>query len=144
MAKIYETKEDFERDKLKEQASALHMDAERQSHGGLAFAASALIAESIRSAKPETRGWMTYLSWALIVPAFVQMVRSWFTSTNAHTLDLQHDRMGPERVVLPPDIAPNALEAHQECGCKLKKYAVSAPTSLLDQAQKTGFPPMRE
>jgi hypothetical protein len=111
MAKIYETKDDFVRDKLHEQSSDLRLEAEKQSHASSTFLVASGIAEMFRLSKPEKRGWLSYVSWAAIAGSVISMIQSWGTASKAHNLELEADRMGPQRIVLPADVAP--LDADQ-------------------------------
>src|SRR5581483_4826383 len=99
MAKIYETKEDFERDKLKEQAQGLRLSAEKQSGLGMSLIGGSFLADLFHQQKPETRGWLRYTSFLLAFTGIIEAVRSWFTSSKAHNLELQSERLGPEQVV---------------------------------------------
>ena len=141
MAKIYETKEDFERDKLTEQAQQLRNDANSQSQIGGAASTGGLATLIVKN-QHESK-WISFAAFGLITYGLIESIRSWFTAGKAHTLELERDRMGPAKVIMPPDIA--VVEEHKDCQChsKLHKHAVS-PKTLLEQAERSGFPVMRE
>ena len=138
MAKIYETKEDFERDKLTEQAKNLRLSASHEAGWGAVLISGSFLTDLLTKS---TGGWRV-LSSALSVMGIIEAIKSLFTGSKAHTLELERDRMGPAKVVMPPD---TVIEEHKDCHChsKLHKHAVS-PKTLLEQAERTGLPAMRE
>jgi len=144
MAKIYETKEDFERDKLKEQSGRLWQNALVQSGTAMGLAAASLVTEFIRREKPETRGGLRWVSGILAITGIVEQVRSWTIQGKARNLELQTERMGPETTIIPADV-PNMDMNPKDCGCKIKPYKrLLGPRTLLEQAEKQDVAAARE
>ena len=159
MAKIYETKEDFERDKLDEQAKDLHIKSGDQFISGVATGALGSIIHFVFRNRVSGAA-----SVVLNVFGAFGMVKSFFTLRSAHDLERQRERMGPDTIVLPhdmpmnnvgdllsamhpgskipPEIANKPLEP--DCGCPLKRHAQFGPTSLLEQAMRGDSTPVRE
>lgn len=138
MAKIYQTPADLERDTLKDQVHQKSAEGLSQSVTAGNFLFGAILSEWIRERKPDTRGWMSYLTWGAILVGAVQMVKSWMTFSKAHNLQLERERLGPENVVYPPDM-PQSQPAMLCCQGKSHAAAVGAKT-LLEHAQKTDVP----
>ncbi len=144
MAKIYETKEDFERDKLKEQALRLRGDANSQSGFGAALAGIAIWLENVNIGKEASRGvrstGLSIASTVAGVVGVVEMVRSWFTHNKAHNLTLERERMGTAKEVHLFDSPQNvdlAMNPAEPC-CNKPQYRQNIqPTSLIEQATKT-------
>ena len=136
MAKIYETREDFERDKLAEQAGALRLKAERQSGNGLAW----LVASSIPAIFSK-RAWVDFAAAALSIVGITQLVKAWRSGSKAHDLELERERLGPEVIRLPADMLGSA-PAHsvgEECKPCRQQQALK-PRSLMDFAHKNTEP----
>lgn len=128
MAKIYESRDDFERDKLKEQAAQQKYNALWHTANASGFIGLGAALHLLNAKKP--RDWITWVGFASIGAGVFEMIKSWFTSSKAHTLELQRDRLGPETIVLPPDMAPPQGGE--------KRYLQSVqPTTLLEQADKS-------
>ena len=146
MAKIYETKDDYQKDVIKDQVKDLRLEASRQSGWGATWIGGSFLTDLWRE-KGIIRGRGPGLvSAALSVFGIVDIVRSWMTSSKAHTLELQRERMGPSTVVLPPDALspPQNDGIDPSCGCPLKRHAMSGPTSLIEQAMRGDSVPTRE
>ena len=133
MAKIYETREDFERDKLKDQSKDLRIKEHSQSSLGITMVGTSLALDLFRMARPSP-GWLRIASNVLSIGGLIEIVRSWFTSSKAHSLELERDRMGPERIVLPAEMTGAEKECHT---CPDKRYAHIEPRSHGDYAAKT-------
>jgi len=132
MAIRYDTPEDFERDKLKEQALQQRLVAEKQSGLGMTFIGGSFIADYYQARKPQTRGWLSYLSAGLGILGIIDTVRSWFTSNKAHNLELERERMGPQMVVL-----PDGMNMGQDASCGCSHASKHAPKSHADYALKS-------
>ena len=139
MAKRYDTQEDFERDKLKEQANDLRIKGTQQFAGGMWLIVGSFISDGIRELKPQNRQWMSYLSRGLTFAALIEGARSYFTHREADRLAMQRDRMGPEHVVLPADMSAPSQE--QDCSYISKNFTSSVGhQTLLEQAIKSEQP----
>lgn len=142
MAIIYETKEDFERDKLKDQAKDMELKAEKQSGLGLAFVIGGTIVDYLNKKGSSGLRWT---STALNIVGFVEVVKSMFTSHKAHDLKLQRERMGPQEVIIKGDVPPaEVLEmaaAHGEKPCSHCDH--HKPKTLLEHAEKGDVAPVR-
>jgi len=147
MAKIYETKEDFEKDVIKNQAKDLRLEASRQVSTGFFLSGAGLFTDILRLRKVIDNRW-GLLSQAFSVIGLIDIVRSFFTDHKARDLELQRQRMGPETIVIPPDALQQELKTDgidPSCGCPLKRYSSAlAPTSLIEQAMKGDSTPTRE
>lgn len=130
MAIIYETQKDFEQDKLKEQSKDLYLKSANEVGTGLA---SALLGSVVSSVNTKNSTGLGFVSSALNIIGVVQVVRSFFTASKAHNLQLERERMGSQTVVLPPD-APDI--GCQSCSGKAKHSQAIQPTTLLEQAEK--------
>lgn len=136
MAKIYETKEDFQRDVLEAQAKDLRLKSERQASSGLG-----LIGISFAPSVFKLPSWLNIAASIAGIVGVIDVVRSWFTGSKAHTLELQRERLGPGQVALPADTASPVVlmpsEKSIDCGCKHKKIAEAfKPKTLSDFAEK--------
>lgn len=138
MAIIYETQQDFERDKLKEQSKNTYTKSLEQAViGSGAFIVGLLIDE----ANPKKNNILWLASLALMVGGGVQGIRSMFTAGKAHSLQLEKDRLGPQTVIFPPDVPvasdmPVAGSNSEKACCAGNKCHNVKPTSLLEQAEK--------
>lgn len=143
MAKIYETKEDFERDKLKEQAAALDNKALRQSGFGIAITAVGLFLHNLNLGKIIEKGKSStalYVSYTIAsIVGIVEVARSWFTASKSHDLKLERERMGASTEVhmFNDSPIPNMLAANNQDCCTPKYTQNIQPTSLLEQASKS-------
>ena len=118
MAKIYETQEDFTRDKLAEQAGAMHLKSAQQSEKGVAMIATSFFVDVLNMSMARSRSWLSAVGTFLGIVGMVDVFKGWSTKNKAHDLDMQRERMGPQRIVLPPDVAP---ELEKDCApCALK------------------------
>ena len=134
MAKIYETKEDFEKDVLKDQAKDLRLQAANQSSYGLALTGLGLGIENFARNLGKTSGWLSLVTIGTSVVGLMELIRGWSTDSKAHDLELKRERLGPETIVLPPDMPLNDA-SEKDCGCKFKRFTkTSNPTSLTEQA----------
>jgi len=130
MAIRYDTPEDFERDKLKEQALRTHLAAEQQARSGLGW----LIISSIPSLFNNVPRWVRWTADVMGVVGIIGVVRSWFTTSKAHNLELERERLGPQMVVLPDGAAARDVS----CGCSLKSYTDwQEPKTHMDYAAKS-------
>lgn len=103
MAKIYETHQDFERDKLTEQISGeKHRAHAHDSMGWMALTGSFMLG-AWNAAKETPSRLLSVLSTALVVGSVVEWVNAWRSNRHAHELQLERERLGPARVVLPPE-----------------------------------------
>jgi hypothetical protein len=146
MAKIYETKDDFQRDMLDQQAGELHLKSEKQASSGMGW----LVASSIPLFFERRPRWLDYIATALSVFGLVDLVQSWRTRSRAHDLELERERMGPQHIMLPADTLPPGVSAQlpiiqpakEDCApCKHKKMAGAVkPKSLADYAEKLSDP----
>ena len=142
MAKIYETQADLEKDVLKQQAQNLRLQASRQGGSGGGLISLNLFTELWHATGRNLPGWLRTAGNILGIVGIIKIVRSYFTDSKAHNLELQRERMGPTTVVLPPEITVAHGAPAQEdgidpsCGCPLKRHAASHPTSLLEQAMR--------
>lgn len=137
MAKIYETQTDFERDKLQQQTLQLREKSSREVAGGLTWMVLSSIPEAIRSYKPEGRGWLSFIGAAMNITGIIEVIAGWNTRRHAHKLELEAERLGPQRVILPAE--PTAeQQAHQYALHEMSRSfsQAIAPTSLLEQAQR--------
>ena len=137
MAKIYETKEDFQKDALESQAKDLRLKAAHQAGTGSAMIGTNFFIDLWQARRGGGSGLIALASSLLGIVGVVQVVKSFFTDHKAHDLELQRERMGPTRIVLPPDVMLPGDVPEKDCGCKHKRHAASGPTSLIEQAQKT-------
>lgn len=147
MAIIYETKDDLERDKLKEQALETRLRSEKQLSLGLASGFLGAIIDNFNLQNKNSNG-LRWVSGILSVFGLVEAVRSIFTHNKAHDLDLKRERMGVQTVVFPPDV-PETIVHHdsndKSCCSRSSKYSDSIkPVSLLDRAEKADSPPLRQ
>ncbi len=138
MAVIYETKEDFERDKLKDQVKDVSLHGERQASLGLASVIGGTIVDTINTKRT---GGLRLASIALNVVGIVEIVKSMFTASKAHDLRLKHERMGPQVSVIPSDSEIPTMEPAR-C-CNRKHTANIQPTTLIEQAQRPEEPLVR-
>lgn len=151
MAKIYETKEDFQRDQLNEEAAHLRLKASHQNHTAATFIVGSLFADVIRMGKPETRNWLGWVSWAATFGAIVEWVRGWKTSSKAEDVERHARVLGPERVVLPPDVMMDTppiivMAADKPCApCKTKPFSQSIASKTLAEhaAEQTLDPSLK-
>ncbi len=118
MAKIYETRTDFERDALKAQSQRVHRQASDENATGFTLIAAGWIAQLYHDLKPDARGWLLKAGLAAEVIGAVLAIKSWFTRHKAHSLDLDRERLGPETVALPPEMTGT----EKDCApCAVKK-----------------------
>ncbi|NBX03255.1 MAG: hypothetical protein EBR02_04180 [Alphaproteobacteria bacterium] len=130
MAKIYETKDDFKRDKLDEQAKNLRLRKSEQGNSGMTLLGGSFLAEIYHARSPETRGWLATVGSIMGIVGMIEIVRSWMTGSKAHDLELERERMGPQHVVLPAGAAPD-----KDCApCMLKTGRIE-PKTLAEHAQ---------
>lgn len=117
MAKIYETSDDYQRDKLADQAKDMRLKAEKQATNGLA-----LIGLSFAPAVFKLPSWLHTVASVTGLIGMFDVVRSWMTGHRAHDLELERERMGPQHVVLLEQPKPEAAHAHGEChACRHSK-----------------------
>ena len=137
MAKIYETKEDYERDKLGEQTAGLHLKSSQQSQHGMAIIGTSLFLDVLNMSMRQARGWLSAVSTFLGVVGVIDMFKGWNTKNRAHDLELQRDRLGPQQVILPADVAEPQKEGDcLPCALK-KKFGEATPQkTLAEYAQK--------
>lgn len=136
MAIIYETQKDFERDKLKDQARNMSFKSSEQM--GNALAAS-LLGVFIDSANTKKSVGLNIVSGALAAVGIVELVHSLISRSKARDLRLQHERMGPQTVILPPEIpaAVNVMQTMNDKACCGKRYSQTIqPATLLEHAAK--------
>lgn len=105
MAKIYETKEDFQRDVLKEQAHRLRHQAHSQDRASWLMMAGGMVASLWNVTKRRSSAFLSFASTFLYISAVVELVRAWRTESKAHDADLERERLGPGQVALPPDVS---------------------------------------
>lgn len=137
MAIIYETKEDFERDTLKEQSKSTYTQSLEQFSGG---AVAVMVGSLIDDYNPKKNNVLWLASVALMIGGGIQAIRSMFTASKAHNLKLEKERLGPQTVVFPPDVPvasdmPVAGSNVEKACCSGKCHNVK-PTTLLEQAEK--------
>ena len=141
MAKIYETKEDFERDKLKEQAGRLNNESLKQSGFGVSLIAISLMLDNWFS-KTKHQTALAVSTTVLGVVGAIEIIRSWLTHSKARDLNLERERMGHGTEIHLFNDAPQqglniAMSDEKPC-CDKPKYAQNIqPTSLLEQAAKS-------
>ena len=124
MAKIYETREDFKKDKLTEQAHALRTQAHQQDSLGFSMMAGSFLAGMFNSARAQTSKGLAFLETVLAIGAVVEWIQAWRTGSRAHDLELQRDRMGPTEVVLlDGDVSAKAKPAKDCKPCDAKSFA---------------------
>ena len=134
MAKIYETKEDFAKDALKDQAKDLRLKASRQAGTGSSLIIADFFVQMLRASGTIKSGLVGIAGSVMGIGGVVQIIRSWFTDSKAHDLEMKRERLGPETIVLPPDMPLNDTP-EKDCGCKFKKFSnIINPTSLTEQA----------
>jgi len=143
MAKIYETKEDFERDKLKEQAGRLNNESLKQSGFGVSLIAISLMLDNWFS-KTKHQTALLASTTVLSVVGAIEIVRSWFTHSKARSLNLERERMGQGTEVHLFNNAPQhglniTINDEKDCYDKPKYAQNIQPTSLLEQAAKSDF-----
>lgn len=139
MAKIYETKEDFQRDKFKEQIHRLDNQAHAQDSTSWALLMGSVLADVWNMTKQRSSTALSFVSGALLITAVVQWFKSWRTHGKSHDLSLQLERMGPETIVLAPGMVMGEPPTpEKECtSCKHKKYGQGiTPKTLADYAEK--------
>lgn len=138
MAKIYENKEDFERDKLKEQSGRLNNEALKQGGFGVSLVAlSAILSNWFSNTRHKTA--LAFTTIALDVVGVVEVVRSWMTHSKARDLKLEHERMGhgTEVHLFNDPSIPNLTMNNEKSCCWQNKYTQNIqPTSLMEQAAK--------
>lgn len=138
MAKIYETRTDFERDKLKDQANRLHNRAHTENSVGMLFLLGGLAAEFWNDMKKIPHKALSVLSATFYIAAAVEWIMSWSTRRRARDLDLQRERLGPEQVTLPPEMAS---QQQQECKpCAIKEVLTAGSRSPRDFAETPASP----
>lgn len=138
MAIIYETKEDFEREKLKDQSNDLYLKSANQSGIGLGAFIFGSIAHDINRGN-EKSGILGLVGIGLMAVGAVELVKAFFTGHKAHSLKLERDRMGPHTVIFPPDVATvsdMAVVGDNDCCDKKKHSHAVQPKTLLAQAEK--------
>ena len=137
MAKIYETKEDYAKDVLKDQAKDLHLKSEKQAGWGSSLILLNFFVDLLHARGARVSSLVQTVAGALGFVGIFKFVQSWMTGGKARDLEMQRERLGPEIAILPPDITP-ANTPEKECApCKMKRYAAAlGPTSLMDQAVK--------
>lgn len=153
MAKIYETQKDFEQDKLDEQSKGLHIKSGDEFIEGVGIGAVGSIASYFSKSRA-----VALLSSALNLVGIGFMIKSFFTRSKANDLELERDRLGPQHIVLPPDMPesdnlatvrswfPTAASVNfvenqdnppeKDCGCPHKH----GPKSLLEHALTSSDP----
>ena len=124
MAKIYETKEDFQRDVLKDQAADLRLKSSEQNATGLAYLSGSVLVDLWNRGRQSASAGLSIVSGALFIASIVNWVKSWRTSSRAHDLELERERLGPQAVVLPAEQASSlsAQQAHHDHECKTCKH----------------------
>lgn len=130
MAKIYETHKDFERDKLEQQSNALELKAQRQSNTGWALMAASLVADGWNMVKATPSRALSWTSGVLSIVGVIEWIQSWRTGSKANDLRMERERLGPARVVLPPEDVPADRSFAQGMQSK----------TLLQHAEKTDNP----
>jgi hypothetical protein len=134
MAKIYETKEDLQRDQLKDEAARLKLKASEQNYWSLAALGTGAITSMWPVVKESTRRTLSVVSIAFSVVGLVEWVRSWGTSSKASTVEMQSRLTGSGVVKMPAD----AVVPEQECHhCHMQD---ARPKSLLEYAAKNTGP----
>lgn len=138
MAKIYETKEDFQRDVIEAQAKDLRLRSERQASSGLALIGLSFIPSVVRVPR-----WIEFVATVTGIVGAIDVVRSWFTGHKARDLEMHRERMGPGHLVLPAEMAAglsvvHAPQKHEECSaCRHKKMTDALkPKTLGEYADK--------
>lgn len=140
MAKIYETQRDFEQDKLKDQVKDTNLRA--ASHAVVGTSA-ALLGSAVNNLNTERSGGLKAVSWALLAVGVVEWVRSLFIASKGRDLAKEHERMGPQTVIFPPEIAVQSAMGMSVAGepscttCKHKASRTVQPTTLLERAEKS-------
>lgn len=143
MAKIYETKEDFEHDKLKEQSSRLNNEALKQGGFGISLVAISIWLDNFNLSNIIEKGkrstGLAVTSTILGAVGFIEVIRSLFTQSKARGLNLERERMGHSTEVHlfnDPSI-PNLTMNNEKSCCGQNKYTQNIqPTSLMEQAAK--------
>jgi hypothetical protein len=138
MAKIYETKDDYTKDVLKDQSRDMRLTASRQGERGLGWLGVSFILDLFNARSQNPKGWVRTVAGVTGLLGVIDVVRSFVTDHKVHNLELQKEQLGPQTVVLPPDTMPIPEE---NCDCKFQSKVGS--TSLIEQAIKTSMAPER-
>jgi hypothetical protein len=111
MAKIYQTDEDFQRDKLAEEASRLRLEAEKQSGFGHAISAMGFFGLMMSYMKhhpsdPKATHGKAAGAWLIggftgLAVGVIEWIRSWRTGNKARDVELQRHALGAGTVVMP-------------------------------------------
>jgi hypothetical protein len=143
MAKSYDTKEDLQRDVLEHQAKDLRLKASKQLGTGAALLIINLVSDLLRARtdlwkarKASSYGLLGLVSELLGIAGGIKIFESFSTSHKAHDLELQRERMGPAKIVLPPEVTLAEDAPEQNSGYKHKHHPASSPTSLIEQAAR--------
>lgn len=138
MAIIYETKTDYEREKLKDQSNNTYMQAASQGATGMA---SVIVGSLIHDFNNKDSGAMRLMGNVANIFGIIKVVQSFMTGNKAHNLKLERDRLGPQNIVYPPDVPlaadmPVAGSNVEKACCAGSKCHNVKPTTLLEQAEK--------
>ena len=143
MAKIYQTKEDLQRDVVDKQVQRV------KNHGILEFCSASfngfisLFAsdwnKSLKLAGKEKSWILTGVTIGTALMAGFDAVKSFLSYRKVHDLALQQEQLGPERIVLPPEPQAVHEQAHEQLKSFLDHVQKAPPieaTSLMEQAER--------
>lgn len=140
MTVIYETKEDFEKAKLSEQAKDLHLKASHEGGFGMALIGMNFIMDHYsRYIKNPT---MMKLGGSILgILGIVESVKSFFTSSKAHDREHELERMGPQTFAMPREAFVGASISDLDVPTKsfsqnIQPTGTIDPRSLFEHAEK--------
>lgn len=130
MAVIYETKEDFEKAKLSEQAKDLHLKASHESGFGMSLIGANFILEYFSRYAKNYPSLMRVGGNILGLLGVVESVKSFFTSSKARDREHELERMGPQVFAMPHEDFNPAIA---DFGAPSKVFTQTIqPTSAID------------
>jgi len=132
MAVIYETKEDFEKAKLSEQAKDLHLKASHEGWFGMTLIGGGLVADNYNLRKETYSGKLAWLGGFLQLFGLVEAVKSFFTSSKARDREHELQRMGPQVFAMPRESFVGANILEMDAPTKIFAQNIQ-PTGAIDQ-----------
>jgi hypothetical protein len=141
MAVIYETKEDFEKAKLNEQAKDLQLKASHEGGFGMALIGLNWMVDHLSQYSKNNKGIIRFGGNILGLFGLVETVKSFFTASKAHDREHELERMGPQTFVLPREsfVGANILEMDAPTKSFAKTIQPTGavdPRSLFEHAEK--------
>lgn len=161
MAKIYTDEKSHQKDIIAEQAQSMNAKSSNESGLGvaLALAGSLIHNYNLESAIKDNKysRWIGWVAGALSIAGVFEVVKSYFTYRDANKLELEHQRMGPQEIIVIPEqkdtqthIVMPIIQAHtvqaaepsaeelavNSFAASIERAAAIEPRTLMEHAEK--------